>query len=182
MYYSQSTNSVYRFLIGDVVKTLVGTVLMGLLILLGYMYLQQQREITVAKQTPNEDGAKSTGSLRREGGYYVVKGADLHNVAGDLLGKKIMVRGVVKDTKTDLGGKTLLVLTEDGCYYLQVLYEPKARIPEDLRQQVLNGGIQNGGSLQLWCTVDQIAPEDGWNRSILNRKSCMVHSVDKWAR
>ncbi len=93
-----------------------------------------------------------------------------------------MIRGVVKDTKTDLGGKTLLVQTEDGCYYLQVLYEPKASIPEDLRQQVLKGGIQNGSSLQLWCTVDQIAPESGWNRSILDRKSCMVHSVDKWER
>jgi len=163
-------------------KGLVAIVLIGLLVLLGYIYLQEQRKTALEKQTMREDGATSIGSLQREGEYYIAKGADLHNIGGDLLGRKIRVRGVVKDTKTALGGKTLLVLTEDGYYYLQVLYETKAKFPDDLRQQILKGGIQNGSSLQLWCTVDQIAPESGLNRSILNRKSCMVNSVYKWVR
>jgi len=163
-------------------KALVVIILIGLLVFVGYMYLQEQRKTALEKQTIREDGATSIGSLQREGEYYIVKGADLHNVGGDLLGRKIRVRGIVKDTKTALGGKTLLVLTEDGYYYLQVLYETKAKLPDDLRQQVLKGGIQNGSSVQLWCMVDQIAPETGLNRSILNRKSCMVRSVDKWQR
>jgi DNA/RNA endonuclease YhcR with UshA esterase domain len=163
-------------------KQLIVFVLICLLIFVAYMGLKQSKEIQIAKQQPRSDGVKSIEELSKEDDYFVVKSADMHNVGGDLLARKITARGVVTDTKTDLGGKNLLVLVEGDCYFLQVVYESSSRIPDDLRNQIEKGGIQKGSTIQIWGMVDKIAPETGFNKSILRYKSCFIKSVDKWSR
>jgi len=135
------------------------------------------------KSKTNPNGVSSVSQLAQEDGYYLVKGADLHNVGGDLIGKNIRVRGTIRDMATPLGGKTILVETDDNCYYVQVVFGSSAKkTPEELRAQLEKGGLQKGNPIELWCTVDSIAQESGWLKSALKYKSCIVYSVDKWKR
>lgn len=163
-------------------KGLIGILLIALLIGIFFVAVRQQKEVDQAKRRSNSSGASSLRSLEKNGDYYVVVGADLHNVGADLLGKRICVCGSIEDVRTAMGGETLLVLTEDRCYYLQVYYGSSGAVPNELRSQIKKGGLQKGSSIKLWCSVDEIAPESGWAKSALRYKSCIVKSVDRWER
>ena len=154
----------------------------SLVVLAGCPDFPRGHDPSVSKDKPHPNGVKSVEELKKDGDYYLVAGADLHNVGADLIGKKIKFRGTVK-AWGGMGTGNMTVLTGDRSYYVQVMYSmPGSQIPDDLRQQIDKGGVQKGSNITLCCTIDSIAQESGPNRNILPVKSCIVKTVDEWSR
>jgi len=128
-----------------------------------------------------KSGVKSVADLTQEDEYYLANGADLHNIAGDLIGRKIRFQGTVTRIE-HVPGDRACVLSDDKCYYVQLFYGSMMgrNIPPDLREQFDKSGLQVGDKVTLWCLIDQLGANDGLNA--LEYRSCLVRDVDKWKR
>ena len=133
-------------------------------------------------QKPN--GATSLTKLSRDGEYYVVRGADIHNLCGELLGKKVRFRGKVDKTQGSMWGlsKPLLrILADDGEFYLWI--SGSASVPSDLTEAVKKGGLQVPQPVELWCTLSELPSEEVLTAySELSKRSGITKHVDRWGR
>jgi hypothetical protein len=143
-------------------------------------------ECRKSKQHPN--GANSIASLTQTGEFFLVTGADLHNLGADLIGKKIIFRGYIKKIKR-FPTKSVLILSEDKCYYLHMPWGSIGDISDDLKIHFEKnafraaGGIINkykGDKITLWATIDRLMPESGINKIILKYKCCVATPIEKW--
>jgi len=143
------------------------------------------------KNEDHPDGSKSVDQLKKDGEYYIVKGSDLHNLAGDLIGKKIKFNGYVREI-SKFPARKVLFLSEDKCYFVIMPFgDTLGKVPEDLQKRLENndiraaGGIINkydGDKLTLYCTIEMLCKEGGMTGSTLIYKSCIVKPVDKWKK
>jgi len=162
---------------------------LGLTVLGAYL-LQAALGWEYNKNEDHPDGAKSVDKLKKDGDYYLVKGADLHNLGGDLIGKKIRVSGYAAEIKR-FPSKTLLLKSEDQCYFVIMFWGSLGNIPDDLQKRLEGNGVRaaggiinryEGDKLTIYCTVDSLMKEGGLTGSALRYKSCIVKSVEKWEK
>ena len=143
---------------------------------------KMQRENRVRTQeVAAERGAKSVSQLSNDGEHYVVSGYDLHNIAGDLIGKKIRFEGTI--TKIELvPSHRAEILSKEQCYYVQLNFGDilGENIPTDLSDQFVKNGLQRGDKITLWCSIFMLAKDEGI--TALAHRSCIVNDVDRWER
>jgi len=135
---------------------------------------------TYSKFERHPDGANNIEELSMDGEYYVVTGADLHNLGGELLKKKIKVR-VTYDMKKLFPLATAYFLVDD-CYFIAVGYHGMANVPPDLKMQISRNGIMRNDKITLYGTLDFIMPEEGITRNILQFKNGILSPVYDFKR
>ena len=135
----------------------------------------------VPKDQHNQYGSSAVSQLAQEGDYYLVSGADLHNLDGDLIGKRIKFTGVVRDVSHVPVDKALL-LSEDNAYFVIIPYGSLGEVPDNLKIQLNKGGLQTGNKITVYCTIEQVSREGGLLGSALKYKSCIVKPVYQWQR
>ena len=160
----------------------IALVLCAVLLLFAFQSMkQQQARDKVTRQEAAERGATSVSSLSQSGGAYLVKGADMQNIAADLIDKQITYRGTIAEIKR-FPSDTVLVLSEDECYYLIVPWGSLGDVPDDFKNQLDKNGLQPGDKITLTGTVERLMQEHGVNKSILRFKSCFLKPVASWER
>ena len=152
-------------------------------------------EWTYTKDDPHPNGAASVADLAQvfledqQEHYYVVAGADLHNLAPALINDRILLRGFVRKIDKFPVHK-ILVLSADGNYFVVVGFgETLGSAPPDLAEQLRKNGIRAAGGLlsryegdkvTLYCRIDQLVKEGGLTGNTLNRKCLIADPVDAW--
>lgn len=143
-----------------------------------------QRTPSPEKMAKKPSAATQLSDLERDGDYYVVTGADIHNLCGDLLNKKIKFRGKVDKTQGSMFGleKPLVrVLADDGEFYLWVA--EAATVPDDFKEAIQKGGLQVSEPVELSCTLDELPSEAVLTAySELSKRSGISKNVDSWSR
>lgn len=144
-----------------------------------------------SKNEEHPQGSEKVKDLKKGGEYFIVKGADLHNLGADLIGKKIRFRGYVLEINRFPVRKVLL-LSEDKCYFVIMPYgKTLGKVPESLRNRILKNGFRaaggffkryEGDKLTVYCTIDTLCKEGGLTGSVLRYKSCIVKPVHDWAK
>jgi len=160
------------------VFALIVVVIMTVMVIIS-VYQGKQQE--VKRKEATEVGAKSVVELKQSDGYYIVKGADLHNLASELVGQRIRIRGSISRIDRFPTAKSL-ILSEDECYFVIVPWGSLGKVPSDLKTQFEKNGLQKGDKLTLFAEIDMLSKEDGINQSILAYKSCILKPVDSWSR
>lgn len=126
-----------------------------------------------------------------DGKYYIVTGADLHNLAPVLIGKRIRFTGYVrKIDKFPL--HKMFLLSEDKSYYVIVPYgEAAGDVPKDLRDSIGSNGIRAAGGfstknegdmITIYCSIEMLCKEGGLTGSALQYLSCIEKPVYDWER
>ena len=141
-----------------------------------------------SKYEDNPNGAMKIENLEMDGEYYIVKGADLHNIAYELIGHKIRLYGHFREYKKFPIGK-VLILTNDLCYFVIM---PTKNIPTDLKIRLDSNGFKGvtgiinkyeGDKITLYCEIEILSKEgNGLTDSVLAYKSCILKTVDKWEK
>jgi hypothetical protein len=147
------------------------------------------------KYSKNEEhpkGAKKVEDLKKEGDYYIVTGADMHNLAADLIGKKIRFRGYASQISR-FPASTLWVLSEDKTYFYFVYFGDTMTktIPEDFKTRLNNNGVRaaggvfdryDGDKLTLYCTLGNPCKEGGLTGNAAKYKACQIFETQKWEK
>ena len=162
----------------NAIKVLIVLVVLGVLAL---VMVKQTRRTEQTRAEAEDRGAKSVSALRQSDGYYVVTGADLHNVARDLIGKRIRIRGTIASIDTVPVNKSL-ILSEDSCYFVIVPWGSLGDVPSDLKEQFSRNGLQKGDKITLFATIEMLSKEGGITGRALAYKSSILKPVHAWSR
>ncbi len=147
------------------------------------------------KYSKNEEhpkGAKKVDDLKKQGDYYIVTGADMHNLAADLIGKKIRFRGYASQISR-FPASTLWVLSEDKTYFYFVYFgDTMAKaIPDDLKTRLSKNGVRTAGGrfdrydgdkLTFYSTLGNPCKEGGFTGNAARYKACQIFETQKWEK
>ncbi len=128
-----------------------------------------------SSQQPTVHAAASISDLHQDADYLIVNGADLKTYVGDLLRKRIRFDGRVVQKSHLLN---TCIFHVQGGYYIVVTWGG-SQVPNDMTEQLEDGGIQDGTRLRVWGSIDLIY--EGAKRYMLSQPSCHI-KVDKWER